>query len=171
MPTRILIVDDHRVVRNGLRSHLSSRSDFTICGEAADGLEAVAHCKSLLPDLVLMDISMPRMGGLAASRAILQELPNTKIIIVSQNDPSVVTAQVSEIGGAGFVSKANLAYGLLPTIERVMKSQPEQTFETPPDNPSLNWIKGNGEMAARMRSTDWSRRPSVRWTSGLQPCA
>jgi signal transduction histidine kinase len=109
-----------------------------------------------------MDISMPRMDGLAACRAILRELPNTKIIIVSQNDPATVTAQAKEVGAAGFVSKANLAYTLIPTIDRCVKSQLEQTLKTSPpvaDNPALNWIKGNGEMAARMRSTDWSKTP------------
>ena len=122
MPARILIVDDHEAVRNGLRVLLACRPDFTICGQAGDGLEAVAHCKSLLPDLVLMGISMPRMDGLAASRAILQELPDTKIIIVTQNDPRTATKQVREIGAAGFVSKSNLADALIPAIDRAVKS-------------------------------------------------
>jgi signal transduction histidine kinase len=159
MPPRILIVDDNEAVRNGLRCLLDSHTEITICGEAADGEEAIAACKSLLPDLVLMDISMPRMDGLKASRAILQELPHTKIVLVSQNDPSTVAKQANEIGAAGFVSKTNLADALIPTVKRLVKSQLDQSPASPPaaDNPTLNWMRGNGEMAARMRSTDWSR--------------
>src|ERR1700729_3803663 len=68
MPGGILIVDDHEIVRRGLRSLLASRPEWEICGEAGDGLEAVEKAKKLLPDVVLMDVSMPRMDGLEATR-------------------------------------------------------------------------------------------------------
>jgi YesN/AraC family two-component response regulator len=81
LSVRILIVDDNETVRRGLRSFLSSRKDFSICGEAADGLDAIEKAKSLHPDVVLMDITMPRMSGLDATRIIRRELPESKIII------------------------------------------------------------------------------------------
>ena len=89
MAANILIVDDHEIVRRGLRSLLSSRPDWQICGEAIDGVQGVEKAKALRPALVLMDISMPRMNGLEATRIIRKELPETTVVIISQNDPEV----------------------------------------------------------------------------------
>ena len=75
---QILIVDDHVYVRRGVRSLLSSRPEWKVCGEAVDGVEAVEKAKALRPDVVLMDISMPRMNGVEASRIIRREVPESK---------------------------------------------------------------------------------------------
>src|SRR6266481_8129734 len=117
---RILIVDDYETVRRGVRSLLSSRRDWAVCGEAGDGLEAVDKAKSLRPDVVLMDISMPRMNGVEATKIIRREVPESKVIIVSQNDPAVVSRQAAEIGAGGYVNKADLVRDLLPAVERVV---------------------------------------------------
>jgi signal transduction histidine kinase len=119
MPSQILIVDDHEAVRRGIRSILSAHPEWKVCGEAADGLEAVEKALALLPDVVLMDISMPRMDGLKATRIIRKSLPKSKIVLVSQNDPEVVRRQVLEVDAAAYVAKRDLAQDLLPTLERL----------------------------------------------------
>jgi len=127
---RILIVDDYETVRGGVRSLLSSRRDWVVCGEAGDGLEAVEKAKSLRPDVVLMDISMPRMNGVEATRIIRREVPESKVIIVSQNDRTVVARQAAEIGAGGYVNKADLARDLLPAVECVVADRSGEKTES-----------------------------------------
>jgi signal transduction histidine kinase/DNA-binding response OmpR family regulator len=173
-PIQLLIVDDHEAVRNGLHSLLAAHRDFTICGQAADGVEAVAQCKLLLPDLVLMDVSMPRMDGLTATRAILADLPDTKIIIISQNDPGVMTAEAKKAGAAAFVGKANLARELIPTIKKILNGtspQPGKKSRRATSRPAMGWVKDEGEMASLIRSANWSETPLGRaesWSSTLR---
>jgi PAS domain S-box-containing protein len=119
---RILIVDDHHAVRRGVRSLLSAQAAWSVCGEAADGIEAIEKAKQLHPDVILMDLSMPRMGGVEATRIIRREIPESNVIIVSQNDPSVVRQQAREIGARAYVAKTDLARDLLPTIENILSS-------------------------------------------------
>lgn len=117
---RILIVDDHEAVRRGIRSLLASRSEWTVCGEAADGIEAVEKARVLGPDVVLMDVSLPQLDGVEAARTIRRERPETNVVIVSQNDPRLLSRQAAEAGARGFVSKSDLARNLLPIIEKVV---------------------------------------------------
>lgn len=114
---RILLVDDHEATKRGLRTLLESRSDWSICGEAADGAEAVAKARELRPDVILMDLSMPRMNGLDATRIIRREVPESKVVIVSQNDPAVVRRQARDLDVAAYVAKADVSQALLPTID------------------------------------------------------
>jgi len=126
---RILIVDDHETVRRGVRILLSSRRDWVVCGEAGDGFEAVEKAKSLRPDVVLMDISMPRMDGVEATKIIRREVPESKVIIVSQNDLTVVSSQIAEIDAIGYVNKADLARDLLPTVESLIADRSGEKTE------------------------------------------
>src|ERR1700726_1737225 len=84
---RILIVDDHKAVRRGIRSLLSARAQWFVYGEAEGGLGAVEQASSLRPDMVLMDIAMPRMDGVQATKIIRQNVPGAEVVLVSQNDP------------------------------------------------------------------------------------
>ena len=120
---RILIVDDHEAIRRGVRSLLSARPDFRSCGEAVDGIDAIEKTRDLRPDVVLMDISMPRMDGLEATRTILSEHPGTKVIIVSQNEPAIARRQAAEVTASGYVSKSDLHRDLLPAIEKTMDGE------------------------------------------------
>ena len=117
---RILIVDDHEVVRRGVRSLLSARTEWSVCGEAEDGLEAIEKAKRLQPDIVLMDITMSRMDGVQATKVIRQEVPEAKVILISQNDPSVGRMQAADADARDFVAKIDLPRDLLSTIDRVV---------------------------------------------------
>lgn len=111
MPMRqlkILVIDDHAGVRASIRALLRDRSEWVVCGEAADGVEAVEKTRLLQPDLVIMDVSMPRMDGVAATRIIRQQGPEVDVILISQNDPDVVRRQAADVEAQGFVSKADL---------------------------------------------------------------
>jgi DNA-binding NarL/FixJ family response regulator len=85
-PTKVLIVDDHALFRRGMRKSIEPEEDFEVVGEAEDGMEALAKARELKPDLILLDISMPRCDGLEAVSAIKRELPDVKIIMCTVHD-------------------------------------------------------------------------------------
>ena len=87
---RILIADDHEIFRRGLRSLLESHPEWEVCGEAVDGQEAVDRVKELNPDVVVLDITMPRLNGLEAAQVIRSEAPQSKMVILSQHEPSLM---------------------------------------------------------------------------------
>ncbi len=162
--THILIVDDHENVRRGLRSILASRPEWHICGEAADGLQGVEQAKSLRPTLVLMDISMPRMDGLEATRIIRRELPDTKVVLISQNDPAIARRQAQEVDAAAYISKSDLSRDLLPTVskflspaESVNDNKPEPA--KPSGSAALDWLAGGGSLSRLIQEHDWSKTP------------
>ncbi len=163
---RILIVDDHEFVRRGLRSLLSSRPKWEICGEAADGRAAVEKARALRPDIVLMDVSMPEMSGADATKLIQREVPNIKVVIISQNEPELTRRQAMAAGAAAYVAKSDLSRDLLMTIDKLTNSgisiqesagNETATSQGPEDEPP--WLAGGGEMGALMRSTNWRNTP------------
>jgi len=117
---RILIADDHELVREGLRALLASRPAWEVCGEAADGVEAIEKAAELQPDIVLLDVSMPRLSGLEAAALIRRESPTSEILIVSQHDPAEMLPSALKAGARGFVSKSDIASNLLSTIESIV---------------------------------------------------
>ncbi|HVN19515.1 MAG TPA: PAS domain S-box protein [Dongiaceae bacterium] len=171
----ILIADDHAAFRRNLRSLLETRSEWRVCAEASDGEEAVLQAIKLRPQIILMDVSMPRMDGIQASRIIRQRVPESNVIIVSQNDPAVVSRQAAEVGAASYISKQSMARELFPAIERFAKrngnsratersvapslreGQATVTLSATP--PNVDCLAFPGEMAALMRSIDWSKTP------------
>jgi DNA-binding NarL/FixJ family response regulator len=126
---RILIVDDHEPVRRSIQALLGSRKDWFVCGEAADGLQAVKEAKLLRPDLIIMDVSMPHMNGLEATRIILHERPPTRILIISQNDPAVVRRQALEVCAQRFLEKSNIHRDLIATIEGILSGHGQSKTE------------------------------------------
>ncbi len=155
---RILIVDDHEAIRRGLRYLLSSRPNWEICGEAVDGIEGIEKAKSLRPDLILMDVSMPRMDGLQATRVLRKELPGAKVVIVSQNEAGITRPQAEAVNASAFVAKNDLQNSLLSTLDALLGS-------TPPKKPSREranadseqWLLGGGELGELIRHFDWSK--------------
>jgi PAS domain S-box-containing protein len=118
----ILVVDDQEEVRQGMRALLSPRAGWLICGEASDGIEAIEKAKRLRPNVVLMDISMPKMQGIEATRIIRREVPESEVIIVSQNDFGLIRKAAAEAGATGFVDKARISQDLLKMIEALAKN-------------------------------------------------
>jgi DNA-binding NarL/FixJ family response regulator len=129
---QILIVDDNEPVRRGLKSLISCRPEWKICGEAVDGVDAVEKAEALRPDIVLMDISMPRMNGLEATRVLRRKLPNTKVILVSQNDPGSVQQQTTEVDAAGFVAKSEISRKLLAMLDALAGERRHDGRADPP---------------------------------------
>ena len=115
---RILVVDDHELIRRGIGSVLSAEPTLTVCGEAVDGRDAVEKSMELRPDLVIMDISMPNMNGLQATQEIKRLLPETKVVIVSQHQGPEIIRQTSNAGAAGYVAKSEISSGLLAAIAK-----------------------------------------------------
>lgn len=116
---RVLIADDHTLVRQGIRSLLALADDIEIVGEAADGREAVEKVRQLAPDVVLMDLAMPNMGGLEATRRIRKQFAATKVLAVTQYDDSEYVIPVIEAGARGFVTKTASPLELASAIQAV----------------------------------------------------
>ena len=119
MHMRILVVDDNQRVRRGVMRLIVSVKGWEVCGEASDGAEALEKARDLQPDLVIVDVRMPGVGGLEAARLLRQELPHTKILIMSQYDPVHVLPGALEAGTHACVDKSRLGYDLLPAIKAV----------------------------------------------------
>lgn len=116
---RILIADDNEMVRRGVRGLLISATPWEVCGEANDGSETLRKARELLPDLILLDISMPGLNGLETARLLRQEVPKAKILVMSQHDLTLLLPHALEAGAHACVDKNNLNTDLLATIEDV----------------------------------------------------
>ncbi len=116
---RVLVVDDHAILRDGIRSLLESQDDILVVGEAGDGSEALEATGKLLPDIVLMDISMPETNGLEATRLIKERFPHVKVLILTQHDNREYIAPALKVGAAGYVLKRSGRREMLNAIRQV----------------------------------------------------
>jgi two-component system nitrate/nitrite response regulator NarL len=116
---RVLVVDDHAILRDGIRSLLESQEDILVVGEASDGLEAIESVKNLLPDIVLMDISMPNMNGLEATRHIKEQFSQVKVLILTQHDSREYIAPALQAGADGYVLKRSGRREMLNALRSV----------------------------------------------------
>lgn len=118
-PISVLLVEDHTIVREGLRILLSVERDIVVAGEAGNGREAVRQARRLRPDVVVMDIAMPLLNGLEATRQILAALPDTKILILSAHSDDAYVDQVMSFGAAGYLIKQTASHVLPEAIRKV----------------------------------------------------
>lgn len=116
---RILIADDHAVVRHGLRLLIESQSDMTVVGDAADGVAVLEQAKTLNPDLVILDISMPGMNGLEATRALRSAQPGVRILVLTRHEEEMHLEELLRAGASGYVLKQSAPQEFLGAIRAV----------------------------------------------------
>jgi DNA-binding NarL/FixJ family response regulator len=125
---RILVADDHEVARKGIRALLEAHSGWEVCAEAKDGREAVEYATRLNPDILLLDIGMPNLNGLDATRQILAAIPDARILILTIHDTEQVVREVLAAGARGFMLKSDAGRDLIAAVEAL---QHKRTFFTP----------------------------------------
>lgn len=130
---RAIVADDHEVVRRGVRSLIESHPGWTVCGEAADGREAVRLAQELLPDLVVLDLTMPEMNGLEAIRAIRSAVPGTEVILLTVHDSDQLLDEAISAGARGYVLKDDAARHLIDAIDELPERQPLVAVADPVD--------------------------------------
>jgi two-component system response regulator NreC len=119
---RLLIVDDHEVFRRGLRSLLEPFAEWQICGEAVDGMDAIQQFKTLRPDIVVMDITMPQLNGLEATKLIKQQSPDTQVVIITQHDSPQIRNVALQSGATSFVTKSAVGSELVSAVKDLLKN-------------------------------------------------
>src|SRR5512144_449921 len=117
----VLLAEDHQIVREGFRSLLEHEPDIEVVGEAATGRQAVQLTRKLRPAVVVMDIAMPLLNGLEATRQIRKDFPDTKVLILSAHSDEAYVEQVAELGAAGFLLKQTSSHVLATAIREVQK--------------------------------------------------
>lgn len=146
MPVRILIVDDHEVVREGVQNIINkARPAWEICGEAANGQEAIEAAKRLKPDIILLDITMPRMSGLDAASQISRLGLASKILIFTMHESGQLAGDARRVGARGYVRKSEAARHLVMAIETLLSGgtffgRPEKVPNDPTGTPGFGMI-------------------------------
>ena len=156
-PVRILIADDHDVVRQGVRAVLEAEPEWIVCGEASSGREAVAKAVELRPEVVVLDISMPELNGLEATRQIRSAVP-AKILILTVHESDQVVTEVLDAGADGYVLKTDAGRKLVEAIQALLQNQTfvterVRTVATRPAGrrPGAAGTRGSARLTARQR--------------------
>jgi len=163
---KLLLVDDHPVVRIGISSCLAQQERFTIVGEAADGREGVRKAMELLPDVILMDIDMPLMNGLAVTELLRRELPTAKVLILSMHSNTEFILRIIQSGARGYVLKEAPIEELARAIETVDSGEP--FFSPEVARAALNqFVHGSGEKSIPSQLTNREREVVIHLAEGL----
>jgi DNA-binding NarL/FixJ family response regulator len=128
MTLRILLADDHEVVRHGLCALLRAQTDWEVCGEASDGREAVDKAVELKPEVVILDVGMPNLNGLEATRQIMRLSPDIKVLILTLHDSEQLVREVLNAGARGFLLKSDAVHDLVAAVEALQRGK---TYFTP----------------------------------------
>jgi DNA-binding NarL/FixJ family response regulator len=123
-PLRILVADDHQVVRTGLRTLLESKAGWQVCAEAANGREAVERAGELQPDVAVLDIGMPLLNGVEATRQIRKASPKTEILILTMHDSEHMIQGVLDAGAHGYILKDDADRNLLAAVDSLRRHKP-----------------------------------------------
>ena len=152
---RILIADDHAVVRAGLRSLLESHSGWEVCAEAPDGRDALEKATKLKPDVAVLDIGMPLLNGVEATRRIRASSPSTEILILTMHESDDLVQQVVEAGARGYILKDDADRVLLAAVDAVRQHKPY--FSTRVSTPPLDDLASPDPSRTRFRLTPRER--------------
>lgn len=136
MATRILLVDDHPIVREGLRTVLQRQPGCEVVGEASDGVEALDKAESLHPDVMVLDVTMPKLSGIEVCRIVKQKVPDLEVLFVTQHDSPQMMREALGAGAKGYVVKSNAARDLLDAIETVREHRVFTALARPDSGPS-----------------------------------
>jgi DNA-binding NarL/FixJ family response regulator len=124
MGLRILVVDDHAVVRRGVRSLLESHEGWEVCGEATTGRDAVEQSRRLRPDVVVMDLSLPELNGLDATRQILKDAPDIEVLVLTMHHSEELARDLLQAGARGYVLKSDADQNLIAAVESLGQHKP-----------------------------------------------
>lgn len=136
---RILLVDDHDLVRRGIKVLIETKPGFEVCGEARTGREAVQKAQELHPDIVVMDVVMPELNGLDATRQILKVAPMSQVLIISQHDSGELMRQIENAGARGYIAKSDSERELIGAMEAISHHETffrQRTTERPAEDTS-----------------------------------
>jgi DNA-binding NarL/FixJ family response regulator len=152
-PLRLLVVDDHEVVRKGLRSVLEQQPGWQVAGEASNGREAVSKAKELQPDVTVLDISMPSLNGLEATRQMLKQDSRAKVLILTMHESDPLIQEVLNAGARGYLLKSDAGKDLVTAVEAVRRNK---TFFTA----KVGQIVLDGYLDKKPRHADADAPPS-----------
>jgi DNA-binding NarL/FixJ family response regulator len=155
---RVMVADDHEVVRQGIRTVVQSQPGWEVIAEASNGLEAVEAAATLSPDLVILDIAMPDLNGLQAARQILSARPETKILVLTMHDSENVIREVVEAGASGYLLKSDAGRDLVNAIVALQRNKTffsakvaDLVLETAAKNKSRSDVAAKDVLTARER--------------------